>query len=171
MEISINLNVLFDLTARMAKTLTALAGRQPQPAAPAVALPEPAESEKPAPASEKPTPAPEPVAPAPEPAAPAPEPAPTPAQAKELTAEDVRDAIDRTRRRFEGEDYAQSTDTEEYKRYHKALTALFKQSAMALAGVTKPSLLPPDKIADFIADCEGITMDENGNLIPAKAPF
>ena len=31
MEISINLNVLFDLTARMAKTLTALAGRQPQP--------------------------------------------------------------------------------------------------------------------------------------------
>ena len=164
MEISINLNVLFDLTARMAKTLTALAGRQPQPAAPAVALPEPAESEKPAPA-------PEPVAPAPEPAAPAPEPAPTPAQAKELTAEDVRDAIDRTRRRFEGEDYAQNTDTEEYKRYHKALTALFKQSAMALAGVTKPSLLPPDKIADFIADCEAITLDENGNLIPAKAPF
>lgn len=164
MEISINLNVLFDLTARMAKTLTALAGRQPQPAAPAVALPEPAESDKPAPA-------PEPVAPAPEPAAPAPEPAPTPAQAKELTAEDVRDAIDRTRRRFEGEDYAQNTDTEEYKRYHKALTALFKQSAMVLAGVTKPSLLPPDKIADFIADCDGITMDENGDLIPAKAPF
>ena len=43
--------------------------------------------------------------------------------------------------------------------------------AMALAGVTNPSLLPPDKIADFIADCEGITMDENGDLIPAKAPF
>lgn len=158
MEISINLNVLFDLTARMAKTLTALAGRQPQPAAPAVALPEPAESDKPAPASDKPTPAPEPVAPA-------------PAQAKELTAEDVRDAIDRTRRRFEGEDYAQNTDTEEYKRYHKALTALFKQSAMVLAGVTKPSLLPPDKIADFIADCEDINLDENGNLILPKAPF
>lgn len=171
MEISINLNVLFDLTARMAKTLTALAGRQPQPAAPAVALPEPAESDKPAPASDKPAPAPEPVAPAPEPAAPAPEPAPTPAQAKELTAEDVRDAIDRTRRRFEGEDYAQNTDTEEYKRYHKALTAFFKQSAMVLAGVTKPSLLPPDKIADFMADCEGITMDENGDLTLPKAPF
>ena len=157
MEISINLNVLFDLTARMAKTLTALAGRQPQPAAPAVALPEPAESDKPAPASDKPTPAPEPA------------PAPTPA--KELTAEDVRDAIDRTRRRFEGEDYAQNTDTEEYKRYHKALTAFFKQSAMVLAGVTKPSLLPPDKIADFIADCEAITLDENGNLTLPKAPF
>ena len=178
MEISINLNVLFDLTARMAKTLTALAGRQPQPAAPAVALPEPAESDKPAPASDQPapasdqpTPAPEPVAPAPEPAASAPEPAPTPAQAKELTAEDVRDAIDRTRRRFEGEDYAQNTDTEEYKRYHKALTAFFKQSAMVLAGVTKPSLLPPDKIADFIADCEAITLDENGNLALPKAPF
>lgn len=157
MEISINLNVLFDLTARMAKTLTALAGRQPQPAAPAVALPEPAESDKPAPASDKPTPAPEPA------------PAPTPA--KELTAQDVRDAIHRTRQRFEGEDYAQNTDSEAYKKYHRALNDIFKQSAMVLAGVTKPSLLPPDKIADFIADCEGITMDENGNLTLPKAPF
>lgn len=157
MEISINLNVLFDLTARMAKTLTALAGRQPQPAAPAVALPESAESDKPAPASDKPTPAPEPA------------PAPTPA--KELTAQDVRDAIHRTRQRFEGEDYAQNTDSEAYKKYHRALNDIFKQSAMVLAGVTKPSLLPPDKIADFIADCEAITLDENGNLTLPKAPF
>ena len=157
MEISINLNVLFDLTARMAKTLTALAGRQPQPAAPAVALPEPAESDKPAPASDKPTPAPEPA------------PAPTPA--KELTAQDVRDAIHRTRQSFEGEDYAQNTDSEAYKKYHRALNDIFKQSAMVLAGVTKPSLLPPDKIADFIADCEAITLDENGNLTLPKAPF
>ena len=157
MEISINLNVLFDLTARMAKTLTALAGRQPQPAAPAVALPEPAESDKPAPASDKPTPAPEPA------------PAPTPA--KELTAQDVRDAIHRTRQRFEGEDYAQNTDSEAYKKYHRALNDIFKQSAMVLAGVTKPSLLPPDKIADFIADCEAITLDENGTLTLPKAPF
>ena len=157
MEISINLNVLFDLTARMAKTLTALAGRPAQPAPAPTALPESAESDKPAPASDKPTPAPEPVAPA-------------PAQTKELTAEDVRDAIHRTRLRFEG-DYVNNRDTEEYNRYHGALNTLFKQSSMALAGVKKPSLLPPDKIADFIADCEGITMDENGDLIPAKAPF
>lgn len=157
MEISINLNVLFDLTARMAKTLTALAGRPAQPAAPAVALPEPAESDKPAPASDKPTPAPEPA------------PAPTPA--KELTAQDVRDAIHRTRQRFEGEDYAQNTDSEAYKKYHRALNDIFKQSAMVLAGVTKPSLLPPDKIADFIADCEAINLDENGNLTLPKAPF
>ena len=156
MEISINLNVLFDLTARMAKTLTALAGRPAQPA-PTVAHPEPAESEKPAPASDKPTPAPEPA------------PAPTPA--KELTAQDVRDAIHRTRQRFEGEDYAQNTDSEAYKKYHRALNDIFKQSAMVLAGVTKPSLLPPDKIADFIADCEAITLDENGNLTLPKAPF
>lgn len=157
MEISINLNVLFDLTARMAKTLTALAGRPAQPAAPAGALPEPAESDKPAPASDKPTPAPEPA------------PAPTPA--KELTAQDVRDAIHRTRQRFEGEDYAQNTDSEAYKKYHRALNDIFKQSAMVLAGVTKPSLLPPDKIADFIADCEAINLDENGNLTLPKAPF
>lgn len=156
MEISINLNVLFDLTARMAKTLTALAGRPAQPA-PTVALPEPAESDKPAPAHE--------------PAAPAPEPAPAPTPAKELTAQDVRDAIHRTRQRFEGEDYAQNTDSEAYKKYHRALNDIFKQSAMVLAGVTKPSLLPPDKIADFIADCEAITLDENGNLTLPKAPF
>ena len=164
MEISINLNVLFDLTARMAKTLTALAGRPAQPA-PTVALPEPAESDKPAPAGDKPTPAPEPVAPAPEPA-----PTPAPAQTKELTAEDVRDAIHRTRLRFEG-DYVNNRDTEEYNRYHGALRDIFKQSAMVLAGVTKPSLLPPDKIADFMADCEAITLDENGNLTLPKAPF
>lgn len=164
MEISINLNVLFDLTARMAKTLTALAGRPAQPAPAPTALTESAESDKPAPASDKPAPTLEPAAPAPEPVAPA------PAQAKELTAEDVRDAIHRTRLRFEG-DYVNNRDTEEYNRYHGALNTLFKQSAMALAGVKKPSLLPPDKIADFIADCEGITMDENGDLIPAKAPF
>ena len=126
MEISLNLNVLFDLTARMAKTLPALAGRQPQPAAPTpTALPESAESDKPAPASDKPTPAPEPVAPAPEPA-----PTPAPAQTKELTAEDVRDAIHRTRLRFEG-DYVNNRDTEEYNRYHGALNTLFKQSSMA----------------------------------------
>ena len=155
MEISINLNVLFDLTARMAKTLTALEGRPAQPA-PTVALPEPAESDKP-------TPAPEP--------APAPDPAPAPTPAKELTAQDVRDAIHRTRQRFEGEDYAQNTDSEAYKKYHRALNDIFKQSAMVLAGVTKPSLLPPDKIADFIADCEAINLDENGNLTLPKAPF
>ena len=160
MEISINLNVLFDLTARMAKTLTALAGRAAQPA-PTVAHPEPAESDKPAPASDKPTPAPEP----------APTPASAPTPAKELTAQDVRDAIHRTRQRFEGEDYAQNTDSEAYKKYHRALNDIFKQSAMVLAGVTKPSLLPPDKIADFIADCEAITLDENGNLTLPKAPF
>ena len=171
MEISINLNVLFDLTARMAKTLTALAGRPAQPAPTPTALPESAESDKPAPASDKPTPAPEPVAPAPEPVAPAHEPAaPAPAQTKELTAEDVRDAIHRTRLRFEG-DYVNNRDTEEYNRYHGALRDIFKQSAMVLAGVTKPSLLPPDKIADFIADCEAITLDENGNLTLPKAPF
>lgn len=157
MEISINLNVLFDLTARMAKTLTALAGRQAQPAPTPTELPESAESDKPAPASDKPTPAPEPA------------PAPTPA--KELTAQDVRDAIHRTRQRFEGEDYAQNTDSEAYMKYHRALNDIFKQSAMVLAGVTKPSLLPPDKIADFIADCEAITLDENGNLTLPKAPF
>ena len=122
MEISINLNVLFDLTARMAKTLTALAGRQPQPAAPTpTALPESAESDKPAPASDKPTPAPEPVAPAPEPVAPA------PAQTKELTAEDVRDAIHRTRLRFESA-YVNNRDTKEQNSYHGTNNHICKQT-------------------------------------------
>ncbi|MCM1517571.1 MAG: hypothetical protein NC117_02905 [Pseudoflavonifractor sp.] len=87
-----------------------------------------------------------------------------------LTAEDIRAAMHRTRQRFEGEDYRDHTDSESYKKYHKALTAQFKQIA-ALLGADKPSALPDDKRAAFIAECDALTLDESGNIAPSPSPF
>ena len=74
------------------------------------------------------------------------------AEQKPLTAEDVRAAMHATRQRIEGEDYKENTNGELYKKYHKPLTAQFKNIA-ALLGADKPSALPPDKIASFIEQC------------------
>ena len=60
---------------------------------------------------------------------------------KELTEQDVREAMHRTRQRVEGEDYKNNTNSEGYKKYHKQLTATFKNIA-ALLGSDKPSTLP-----------------------------
>ena len=48
------------------------------------------------------------------------------AEQKPLTAEDVRAAMHKTRQRIEGEDYKENTNGEAYKKYHKPLTAQFK---------------------------------------------
>lgn len=74
------------------------------------------------------------------------------AEQKPLTAEDVRAAMHATRQRIEGEDYKENTNGKLYKKYHKPLTAQFKNIA-ALLGADKPSALPPDKIASFIEQC------------------
>lgn len=74
------------------------------------------------------------------------------AEQKPLTAEDVRAAMHATRQRIEGEDYKENTNGDLYKKYHKPLTAQFKNIA-ALLGADKPSALPPDKIANFIEQC------------------
>ena len=50
----------------------------------------------------------------------------------------------RTRTRIEGEDYKENTDGEKYQKYHKQLTASFKNIS-ALLGADKPSALPADK--------------------------
>ena len=92
-----------------------------------------------------------------------------PTTQKELTAEDVRAAMHKTRQRIEGEDYKENTDGEAYKKYHKALTAQFKNIA-ALLGADKPSALPPDKIADFIEQCNGLQIMEDGT-IGSNCPF
>ena len=84
---------------------------------------------------------------------------------KALTLEDIRAAIHRTRQRFEGENYKENTDSEAYKKHHKALTAQFKQIAIVL-GADKPSKLPADKIAAFIAECDALILDENGLVAP-----
>lgn len=91
------------------------------------------------------------------------------AEQKPLTTEDVRAAIHKTRQRIEGEDYKENTNGEAYKKYHKPLTARFKNIA-ALLGAEKPSALPPDKIADFIEQCNGLQIMEDGT-IGSNCPF
>lgn len=87
----------------------------------------------------------------------------TQAEQKPLTAEDVRAAMHATRQRIEGEDYKENTNGDLYKKYHKPLTAQFKNIA-ALLGAEKPSALPPDKIADFIEQCNGLQVMEDGTI-------
>ena len=91
------------------------------------------------------------------------------AEQKPLTAEDVRAAMHKTRQRIEGEDYKENTNGDLYKKYHKPLTAQFKNIA-ALLGADKPSALPPDKIASFIEQCNGLQIMEDGT-IGSNCPF
>jgi len=100
----------------------------------------------------------------------APEPAPAEDEKpKELTEEDVRAAMHRTRTRIEGEDYKENTDGEKYKKYHKQLTANFKNIS-ALLGADKPSALPADKRESFIKQCDELVVDDDGT-ITVKAPY
>ena len=91
------------------------------------------------------------------------------AEQKPLTAEDVRAAMHATRQRIEGEDYKENTNGDLYKKYHKPLTAQFKNIA-ALLGADKPSALPSDKIADFIEQCNDLQVMEDGT-IGSNCPF
>lgn len=79
--------------------------------------------------------------------------------AKELTEQDIREAMHRTRQRIEGEDYKNNTDSEGYKKYHKQLSANFKNIA-ALLGSDKPSTLPADKRASFIQQCDELVVKD-----------
>lgn len=85
------------------------------------------------------------------------------AEQKPLTAEDGRAAMHATRQRIEGEDYKENTNGELYKKYHKPLTAQFKNIA-ALLGADKPSALPSDKIADFIEKCGELKILKDGTI-------
>lgn len=91
------------------------------------------------------------------------------AEQKPLTAEDVRAAMHKTRQRIEGEDYKENTNGEAYKKYHKPLTATFKNIA-ALLGAEKPSALPPDKIASFMEQCDELRIMDDGT-IGSNCPF
>lgn len=75
----------------------------------------------------------------------------------------------KTRQRIEGEDYKENTNGDLYKKYHKPLTAQFKNIA-ALLGAEKPSALPPDKIASFMEQCDELRVMEDGTIGP-KLPF
>ena len=82
---------------------------------------------------------------------------------KPLTEEDVRAAMHRTRQRIEGEDYKDNPTSEQYQKYHKPLTAQFKNIA-ALLGSDKPSTLPEDKREAFIKQCEELKILEDGTI-------
>lgn len=139
--------------------------------------------------TQAPAPVPEvkPITAAPAPAAPAPEvsnqptteakaeTAPEPDQAtaqeeKELTEVDVRAAMDRTRRRIEGENYKEDTSGEGYKKWHRVLTGWFKTTA-AVYGAEKPSTLPDHNARKgFITECDELHV-VNGELKGGDCPF
>ena len=131
--------------------------QEPQPK-PEVKNPQ---AEAAAPQTEQPAAEPAPA----EPAAPAEQ----PAQNKEYTEVDIRAAMDRTRKRIEGEDYKEKPDSEGYKTWHKRLTAWFKNTA-ALFGAEKPSALPDSESrAKFIAACDAVEI--KGDELTETCPF
>ena len=96
-------------------------------------------------------------------------PEPMPEKPKEYTEVDIRAAMDRTRKRIEGEDYKEKPDSEGYKTWHKRLTAWFKNTA-AFCGAEKPSALPDsDSRYKFIQCCEHVKV-VNDDLVE-DCPF
>ena len=85
---------------------------------------------------------------------------------KIYTEVDVREAMDRARRRIEGEDYKTNTDGELYKKWHRKLTGWFKNTA-AIYGSDKPSTLPDsDSRRKFIEDCDRVHTNEDDLTMP-----
>lgn len=83
---------------------------------------------------------------------------------KEYTEEDVRAAMDSARKRIEGENYKEQTDSEGYKKYHRLLTTWFKETAK-MWGSDKPSALPDSEArSKFIACCAAVMLNDAGEL-------
>lgn len=155
--IKITVNVQIGLTDELHSFLSKLI-----PAAPAVAV---AAAKEPAAQPET-----KEVAPEPQPEAEVTNQEPKQEPAKEYTEVDVRAAMDRTRKRFEGEDYKDKTDSDLYKKYHRALTAQFKNMA-AVLGSDKPSTLPSSELREaFIKMCDELILGDNGEITTA-VPF
>lgn len=152
--ISINVQIQVGVTDQLYKLLAPLANL---PAGTRKAQ-IPAKEDKPEPAAEPAEPQQE--QPAPEASA-EPAPAEQPAQDKEYTEVDVRAAMDKVRRRIEGENYKEQTDSEGYKKWHRALTGWFKNTA-AVCGAEKPSALPDSKSRYmFIQCCENVYVKDD----------
>ena len=111
----------------------------------------------------------------PTPAAPVESPEPQPEAAKPAipTLEECRAATERPRIRFEGEDYNNNKDSDAYKRYHKPLSAMFKQILLTVSGgkADKIPQLEESARATFIEMLDELTTDENGNIVAPNAPF
>jgi len=98
-----------------------------------------------------------------------------PAEAKPLpskstyTEEDIRRAMHECRQRIEGPDYKENTESEGYRKYHRALTSRFKLMAQSM-GYDRPSALPAELRENFIRECAEIITDDKGELTQ-KLPF
>ncbi len=79
------------------------------------------------------------------------------------TVDDVKAAMHATRERIEGADYANNTDSEGYKKYHKQLTSTFKTLAVEY-GADKPSLLQPEKRRGFIMSLDDLIVKPDGTI-------
>ena len=89
---------------------------------------------------------------------------------KKLTTEYIREAMHKARQRIEGEDYKNNVDGEQYKKYHKRLTAQFKQIA-TLLGKDKPSELDTEEARQsFIDQCNELQILDDGS-IGVVAPY
>lgn len=164
--IKINVNVQIGVTKELFGLLSAFQHRPAPAVAAAPAESKPGEAAAPA---EVEQPKPEPEAKKEE-AAPKAEAKKEAAPAKEYTEVDVRAAMERTRKRIEGDDYKENTNGEKYKKYHRQLTAEFKNIA-ALLGSEKPSALPSSELREtFCAQCDKLVIGEDGN-ITTNAPF
>lgn len=167
-NVGLNDNVVTLLSALLNKGTApaaeaALRPRKPATKPQAVEQPKPAEQEQPKPeaeTTEQPT------------EKPVEQSAPTdaaPAAGKEYTEVDVRAAMDRTRKRIEGEDYKENTDSELYKKWHRRLTGWFKQTS-AIFGAEKPSALSDSESRyKFISCCDALNVE--GDEFKKDLPF
>lgn len=90
---------------------------------------------------------------------------------KEYTEVDVRAAMEKTRKRIEGDDYKENTSGEKYKKYHRQLTAQFKNIA-ALLGSDKPSTLPSSELREsFCKQCDELVIGDDGNITTQAPPY
>lgn len=148
-EFNINVHVQIGITDALFGLLSAFAKSAPAPVALTAQTPVETTPAPPAPVEEA------------QPAAPEPQ--------KEFTEVDVRAAMDRTRRRIEGENYKEDTNGEGYKKWHRVLTGQFKAIA-ALHGADKPSALPDHASrAAFIAEVDELII-KDGELV-TPVPF
>lgn len=163
-EFNINVHVQIGITDALFGLLSAFAKSAPAPVALTAQTPVETTPAPPAPVEQ--TQEPEQAQPAPveeaQPAAPEPQ--------KEFTEVDVRAAMDRTRRRIEGENYKEDTNGEGYKKWHRVLTGWFKTTA-AVYGAEKPSTLPDHNARKgFITECDELHV-VNGELKGGDCPF
>lgn len=87
-----------------------------------------------------------------------------------LTEGDIRQAIDLTYIRLEGEDFKEQIAKDPKKMaLHKMINQTFRRIAENLAG-TRPSKLPEDKRPAFVAACREIFINEEGQP-DCKAPY